>query len=68
VCFQPPPEAIPSHRDAWREAQELCDAEQMEAEILAAQIAGETPPLERELLNAMHPARFIIRDLKRSRI
>ena len=38
------------------------------AEILAAQIAGETPPLERELLNAMHPARFIIRDLKRSRI
>jgi tRNA 5-methylaminomethyl-2-thiouridine biosynthesis bifunctional protein len=38
------------------------------AEILAAQIAGETPPLEQELLNAMNPARFIIRDLKRKRI
>ena len=38
------------------------------AEILAAQIAGETPPLEQELVNAMNPARFIIRDLKRKRI
>lgn len=38
------------------------------AEVLAAQIAGETPPLEQELLNAMNPARFIIRDLKRKRI
>jgi tRNA 5-methylaminomethyl-2-thiouridine biosynthesis bifunctional protein len=38
------------------------------AEVLAAQIAGETPPLEQELLNAINPARFIIRDLKRKRI
>jgi tRNA 5-methylaminomethyl-2-thiouridine biosynthesis bifunctional protein len=38
------------------------------AEIIAAQIAGETPPLEQALLNAMNPARFLIRDLKRSRI
>lgn len=38
------------------------------AEILAAQIAGETAPLEQELLNAINPARFIIRDLKRNRI
>tara|TARA_B110000879_G_scaffold44258_1_gene62588 strand:+ start:13763 stop:15052 length:1290 start_codon:yes stop_codon:yes gene_type:complete len=38
------------------------------AEILAAQIAGETPPLEQQLLNAMNPARFIIRDLKRKRL
>jgi tRNA 5-methylaminomethyl-2-thiouridine biosynthesis bifunctional protein len=40
----------------------------LSAEILAAQIAGETPPLEQELLNAINPARFIIRDLKRKRI
>ena len=38
------------------------------AEILAAQIAGETPPVDLELLKAMHPARFLIRDLKRKRI
>jgi tRNA 5-methylaminomethyl-2-thiouridine biosynthesis bifunctional protein len=38
------------------------------AEILAAEIAGEQPSLPRELLNALHPARFIIRDLKRNRI
>ncbi|MGB0449910.1 MAG: FAD-dependent 5-carboxymethylaminomethyl-2-thiouridine(34) oxidoreductase MnmC [Porticoccaceae bacterium] len=38
------------------------------AEILAAQIDGETAPLEQELLNAINPARFIIRDLKRNRI
>lgn len=38
------------------------------AEVLAAQIAGETLPLEQELLNAINPARFIIRDLKRKRI
>ena len=38
------------------------------AEILAAEIAGEIPPLERELRMAMHPARFLIRDLKRNKI
>ena len=38
------------------------------AEILAAQIAGETPPVDLELFKAMHPARFLIRDLKRKRI
>jgi len=38
------------------------------AEVLAAQIAGETPVLEQALLNAINPARFIIRDLKRKRI
>lgn len=38
------------------------------AEILATQIAGESPPIDDELLKAMHPARFVIRDLKRNRI
>ena len=38
------------------------------AEVLAAQIAGDTPPLEQELIKAINPARFIIRDLKRKRI
>jgi len=38
------------------------------SELLAAQINGEIPPLERELRLAMHPARFLIRDLKRRKI
>jgi tRNA 5-methylaminomethyl-2-thiouridine biosynthesis bifunctional protein len=38
------------------------------AEILAAEINQEIPPLERELRLAMHPARFLIRDLKRRKI
>ena len=42
------------------------------AELLAAEIAGETPELDeklpKELRQAMHPARFLIRDLKRNRI
>lgn len=38
------------------------------AEIVAAQIAGEQTPVEQALLNAMHPARFLIRDLKRNRL
>jgi tRNA 5-methylaminomethyl-2-thiouridine biosynthesis bifunctional protein len=38
------------------------------AEILASDISGEIPPLERELRLAMHPARFLIRDLKRRKI
>ncbi|MGB2532698.1 MAG: bifunctional tRNA (5-methylaminomethyl-2-thiouridine)(34)-methyltransferase MnmD/FAD-dependent 5-carboxymethylaminomethyl-2-thiouridine(34) oxidoreductase MnmC [Porticoccaceae bacterium] len=38
------------------------------AEILAAEINGELSPLERDLRLAMHPARFLIRDLKRRKI
>ncbi|MGX4677258.1 FAD-dependent 5-carboxymethylaminomethyl-2-thiouridine(34) oxidoreductase MnmC [SAR92 clade bacterium H246] len=38
------------------------------AEILACDIAGETSGLEQDLRLAMHPARFIIRDLKKKRI
>lgn len=38
------------------------------AEILAAEISGEIPPIERDLRLAMHPARFLIRDLKRRKI
>ncbi|MDG1818666.1 MAG: FAD-dependent 5-carboxymethylaminomethyl-2-thiouridine(34) oxidoreductase MnmC [Porticoccaceae bacterium] len=38
------------------------------AEILATQIAEEASPVNLELLKAMHPARFLIRDLKRKRI
>jgi tRNA 5-methylaminomethyl-2-thiouridine biosynthesis bifunctional protein len=38
------------------------------AEILASDISGEIPPLERDLRLAMHPARFLIRDLKRRKI
>ncbi|HDP89173.1 MAG TPA: bifunctional tRNA (5-methylaminomethyl-2-thiouridine)(34)-methyltransferase MnmD/FAD-dependent 5-carboxymethylaminomethyl-2-thiouridine(34) oxidoreductase MnmC [Thioalkalivibrio sp.] len=35
------------------------------AELIAAQIMGEPLPLERELLDAIHPGRFIIRRLRR---
>ena len=38
------------------------------AELIASEISGELPPLERDLRLAMHPARFIIRDLKRRKI
>jgi tRNA 5-methylaminomethyl-2-thiouridine biosynthesis bifunctional protein len=42
------------------------------AELLAAEIAGETSELDceppQELRHAMHPVRFLIRDLKRNRI
>jgi tRNA 5-methylaminomethyl-2-thiouridine biosynthesis bifunctional protein len=38
------------------------------AEILASDISGEIPPLERDLRLAMHPARFLMRDLKRRKI
>lgn len=38
------------------------------AELLAADISHELAPLERELRKAMHPSRFIIRDLKKKRI
>jgi tRNA 5-methylaminomethyl-2-thiouridine biosynthesis bifunctional protein len=37
------------------------------AELLAAQICDEPAPLARELVNALHPARFIIRDLTRNK-
>ena len=45
----------------------LCYAP-LTAELLAADIAAEIPPLERELRLAMHPARFLIRDLKKKRL
>ncbi len=38
------------------------------AELLAAEIAGDHQELDKELREAMHPARFLIRDLKRNRI
>jgi tRNA 5-methylaminomethyl-2-thiouridine biosynthesis bifunctional protein len=38
------------------------------AEVLAAQIEGDTGPLDTELRRAMHPARFVIRDLKKKRL
>jgi len=40
----------------------------LNAEILAAEISGQIPPLERELRLALHPARFLVRDLKRRKI
>jgi tRNA 5-methylaminomethyl-2-thiouridine biosynthesis bifunctional protein len=40
----------------------------LNAEVLAAEISGEIPPLERELRLALHPARFLVRDLKRRKI
>ncbi len=38
------------------------------AELLAAQIGGEPWPLERDLVTALHPARFLVRELKRREI
>lgn len=37
------------------------------AELVASQIAQEAPPLELDLRRAIHPGRFIIRDLKRNK-
>ena len=37
------------------------------AELLASQICGEVPPLELDLRQAVHPGRFIIRDLIRKK-
>jgi tRNA 5-methylaminomethyl-2-thiouridine biosynthesis bifunctional protein len=37
------------------------------AELLAAQICNEPLPLARDLVHALHPARFIIRNLQRNR-
>lgn len=38
------------------------------AELLASLINGEPPPLERALLMALNPGRFIIRDMKRRKM
>jgi|TARA_B110000285_G_C15118609_1_gene615648 tRNA 5-methylaminomethyl-2-thiouridine biosynthesis bifunctional protein len=38
------------------------------AEVLAAEIHQQLGPIERELRQAMHPSRFLIRDLKKKRI
>lgn len=38
------------------------------AQIIADNLESTPPPLERELLTALNPARFIIRDLKRGRV
>ncbi len=35
------------------------------AQILAAQITDQTPPFEQDLVNAVNPARFLIRQLKK---
>ncbi len=37
------------------------------AELLACEITGEPLPLERDLIAALHPARFLIRAIKRSK-
>jgi len=37
------------------------------AELLACHITGEPMPLERDVVAALHPARFLVRDLKRMR-
>lgn len=37
-------------------------------QLLAAQICAEPPPVSRSLSRALHPARFLIRDLIRSRV
>lgn len=38
------------------------------AELIASQLCGEPLPLPRRLAMALHPGRFIIRDLKRNRL
>jgi tRNA 5-methylaminomethyl-2-thiouridine biosynthesis bifunctional protein len=35
------------------------------AELLAAMIGGEPLPLERDLVNSLHPARFLVRELRK---
>jgi len=37
------------------------------AELLASEVCGEVPPLSLELRQAVHPGRFIIRDMKRGK-
>lgn len=38
------------------------------AELLACHITGEPWPLERDLVTALHPARFLVRELKRREV
>jgi tRNA 5-methylaminomethyl-2-thiouridine biosynthesis bifunctional protein len=38
------------------------------AELVACQITGEPAPVERDVALALHPARFLIRDLKRLKV
>ncbi|HQX89287.1 MAG TPA: hypothetical protein PKY03_02695, partial [Moraxellaceae bacterium] len=38
------------------------------AEIIASEICREPAPVSRKVLNALHPMRFSVRDLKRNRI
>ncbi|MCB2107186.1 MAG: bifunctional tRNA (5-methylaminomethyl-2-thiouridine)(34)-methyltransferase MnmD/FAD-dependent 5-carboxymethylaminomethyl-2-thiouridine(34) oxidoreductase MnmC [Rhodobacteraceae bacterium] len=38
------------------------------AEILACHIAGDPWPVERDIVNALHPGRFLVRDLKRLKV
>lgn len=38
------------------------------SELLAAQINRHPPPLDRDLINALNPARFVIRDLIKNRL
>ena len=38
------------------------------AELVASQICNEIPPLELDLRQALHPGRFIIRDIKRGKL
>ena len=40
----------------------------LSAEILASELAGETAILDEDLRLALHPARFMIRDLKKKRL
>ena len=40
----------------------------LSAEILAAELAGDEPILDKDLRLALHPTRFIIRDLKKKRL
>jgi tRNA 5-methylaminomethyl-2-thiouridine biosynthesis bifunctional protein len=38
------------------------------ADILASHVSGEPWPVERDIANALHPGRFLIRDLKRLKV
>ena len=38
------------------------------ADLVASQICGEVPPLELDLRQAIHPGRFIIRDIKKGKL
>jgi tRNA 5-methylaminomethyl-2-thiouridine biosynthesis bifunctional protein len=38
------------------------------ADLIASQVFKEVPPLELDLRRAIHPGRFIIRDIKRNKL